>query len=197
MGKIVIFMGASASGKDAIKGRILKENRYDLKEIILHTTRPMRTGEVNGREYYFVSEEERLAYRESGKIIENRTYDTMHGKWSYFTVDEKIDLENNNYLTSNTLEGYDCFLRYYGAQNLLPLYFYVEDGLRLERALKREQKQQNPKYAELCRRFLADTKDFSLEHIRERKIEEENWVNNSGSLEDSFKQIDKILSLKL
>ena len=41
----------------------------------------------------------------------------------------------------------------------------MEDGLRLSRALDRERRQQNPKYAELCRRYLADEKDFSEKNL--------------------------------
>ena len=41
----------------------------------------------------------------------------------------------------------------------------IEDGIRLERALDRERRQASPNYDELCRRFLADNKDFSLENL--------------------------------
>ena len=42
----------------------------------------------------------------------------------------------------------------------------MEDGLRLERALERERKQQPPKYEEMCRRFLADQADYSEEKLK-------------------------------
>ena len=48
---------------------------------------------------------------------------------------------------------------------MIGIYIEVEDGVRLERALKREQQQASPKYAEMCRRFLADEKDFSKERL--------------------------------
>ena len=48
---------------------------------------------------------------------------------------------------------------------MIPLYIEVDDGLRLERALNRERKQAAPKYEEMCRRFLADAKDFSEENL--------------------------------
>ena len=49
---------------------------------------------------------------------------------------------------------------YFGKENVIPIYIQVDDGVRLERALERERTQKEPKYAELCRRFLADEKDF-------------------------------------
>ncbi len=46
---------------------------------------------------------------------------------------------------------------------MVPLYIEVEPGLRLFRALARERSQADPKYTEMCRRFLADEEDFSPE----------------------------------
>ena len=59
---------------------------------------------------------------------------------------------------------------YYGADRVCPIYIQVEDGERLQRALLREKQQENPKYAEMCRRFLADQEDFSEEKICESGI---------------------------
>ncbi len=58
MGKIILFMGPSSSGKNIIKRRLIKENKFALKEMIMSTTRPMRKDEVEGRDYYFKTEEE-------------------------------------------------------------------------------------------------------------------------------------------
>lgn len=54
---------------------------------------------------------------------------------------------------------------YYGEETVCPIYIQVEDGERLQRALIREKQQENPRYAEMCRRFLADQEDFSEENI--------------------------------
>ena len=49
----------------------------------------------------------------------------------------------------------------------------MDDGIRLERALKREQRQNQPNYNELCRRFLADDLDFSKENLKIAGIKKE------------------------
>ena len=54
---------------------------------------------------------------------------------------------------------------YYGAESLAPIYIEVEAGERLSRALGRERMQKSPKYGEMCRRFLADEKDFAEENL--------------------------------
>lgn len=172
MSKIFIIMGKSATGKDTIFKRLLENTELNLKSVIGYTTRPIRSGETDGVEYYFVSENKLQNLKENNKIIELRTYPTIHGLWSYFTVnDGQIDLSASNYLFIGTLESYEQIKNYYGADIVIPIYIEVEDGLRLKRALHRERKQDNPKYKEMCRRFLADEEDFSEENLAKLNIQ--------------------------
>ena len=76
MGKIYYMMGKSSSGKDTIYKDIRKD-LPELKTLTLYTTRPMREGEKDGVEYYFVTDEILEKYREEGKIIELRTYQNV------------------------------------------------------------------------------------------------------------------------
>ena len=171
MGKIVYIMGKSSSGKDTIFQK-LKEALPEFKTIVLYTTRPIRAGEQDGVEYHFVNEETLKAFEEKGQIIELRAYNTVHGVWKYFTADDgQINLEKENYLVIGTLESYEQMKKYFGEDALLPIYVQVEDGIRLGRALERERRQQVPKYEELCRRFLADSQDFSEGNIARAGIE--------------------------
>lgn len=170
MGKIFYIMGKSSSGKDTIYKRIQEELPI-LKTLVLYTTRPIRKGEQSGVEYHFVNDETCELLVKEGKIIELRAYDTVHGVWKYFTVDDgQINLEENSYLVIGTLESYRQMKSYYQSELIVPIYIEVKDGERLQRALNREKKQQIPKYAELCRRFLADTADFSEENLNQMDI---------------------------
>ena len=172
MGKIFYIMGKSASGKDKIYSILMEKKELKLHKLVLYTTRPIRAGEENGKQYFFTDDKKLEQFRKSGKLIESRSYDTIHGVWTYFTADDgQVDLENWDYLGIGTLESYCRMKEYYGKDRVLPIYIQVEDGERLQRALIREKKQDNPKYAEMCRRFLADQEDFSEEHIREAGIE--------------------------
>lgn len=166
MGYIFYIMGKSSSGKDTIYKRIIDMDELNLKTIIGYTTRPMRQGENEGTEYHFVDTDTYDSMKREGKIIENRDYNTVYGIWSYFTADDgQINLHENNYLLIGTLESYEKIRNYYGKEKLVPIYIEVEDGERLKRAIKREESQENPKYEEMCRRFLADSKDFSEENL--------------------------------
>ena len=166
MGKIYYMMGKSSSGKDTLFKEVKKALPW-LQTITLYTTRPIREGERDGIEYFFVSEDTLNAYEKQGKVIEQRAYDTVHGIWKYATVDDgQINLGTSDYLVIGTLQSYEQMQKFYGPDKLVPIYIEVEDGERLARALAREREQEAPKYAELCRRFLADTEDFSEEHLR-------------------------------
>ena len=166
MGKIFCLMGKSASGKDTIYSRLLQHEELNLKHVVPYTTRPIRSGETDGETYFFCTEEEALRMEQEGKIIELRAYHTVHGIWKYFTADDgQIRLDLADYLLIGTLETYEKIRAYYGHENVCPVYVWVDDGVRLERALVRERSQREPKYAEMCRRFLADEEDFSEENL--------------------------------
>ena len=52
MGRLFVFMGKSASGKDTLYGELLA--RYpEIHAVIPYTTRPIRDGETEGVEYYY------------------------------------------------------------------------------------------------------------------------------------------------
>ena len=162
MGKIFYIMGKSASGKDSIYKDLLAKADLPLERMVLYTTRPIRKGETSGNEYHFVDETTLQQLQGAGKVIESRAYNTVHGVWTYFTIDDgELDLGKGNYLGIGTLESYQCLVDYYGSEHLCPIYVAVEDGERLMRSIKREGKQENPRYEEVCRRFLADSEDFS------------------------------------
>lgn len=167
MGRIFYLMGKSSTGKDSFYKQLTEDKTLGLKKIVLYTTRPIRAGETDGAEYFFVDEDKMSELMAAGRIIESRAYDTVHGIWHYFTVcDEQINLEQNNYIVIGTLESYVAMKSYFGRDVLVPVYIEVDDGVRLQRALDRERTQDSPKYRELCRRYLADSEDFSEENIR-------------------------------
>ena len=122
-------------------------------------------------EYYFTEEKEMQRLQNDNKIIECRSYNTIYGIWYYFMVkDNQIDLAQFNYLIIGTLESYIKIRDYFGQDKVVPIYIDLDDGERLMRALRRERKQYDPKYEEMCRRFLADAKDFSIHNLEQAGI---------------------------
>lgn len=166
MGKIFYIFGKSSTGKDTIYKNLMENQELMLRPIVPYTTRPIRAKETPGVEYHFTDEEELARMEAAGKVIELRAYETVHGIWKYFTADgEHVDLEHYSYAMIGVLDSFLAIREYYGWDKVIPIYIEVEDGERLQRALDRERAQEEPKYAELCRRFLTDSADFAEERI--------------------------------
>lgn len=182
MGKIFCIVGKSSSGKDTIYKRLLKINSLNIKKIIPYTTRPIRQGEKEGVEYHFVDINRLEQLKKEDKIVECREYDTVYGKWYYFTAkDDQIELEQNDYLIIGTLESYMKTREYFGKDKVIPIFVDIDDGERLSRALRREMRQKEPKYDEMCRRYLADSMDFSEENLKNAGITR-TFINDNVKL---------------
>lgn len=167
---LFIIVGKSSTGKDTIFNRLLLSSDLKLKKLVTYTTRPMRSGETEGMEYHFVDNAALKNIEQEGRLIEKRSYDTIHGIWSYFTVDGNDDIRKGNYLTIGTLQSLEKISAYYGDKYVIPIYITVDDGIRLQRALERERLQSNPDYAEMCRRYLADMEDFKNDNLEKLNI---------------------------
>ena len=126
MGKIFYIMGKSAAGKDKIYSRLIGNQELSLKKLILYTTRPIRDGEKNGREYFFTDDRKLAELESQGLVIEKREYHTVHGLWTYFTADDgQADLEKSDYLGIGTLESFVKMREYYGEEAVIPVYIQV------------------------------------------------------------------------
>ena len=170
MGRIICLMGKSSTGKDTIYKSLLEDDSLGLRRIVPYTTRPIRDGEQNGVEYFFTDEAGFQRLKEQGKVVEDRAYQTYHGLWRYFTVDDGQIKPGQDYILIGTLEAYVCLQDYFGKDRLVPVMIELDDGIRLQRALDREMAQDTPKYEEMCRRFLADAEDFSSERMKSAGI---------------------------
>ena len=80
-------------------------------------------------------------------------------------ADDQLDLDTADYCMIGTLEAYVSLRDYFGPGQVIPVLMELDDGERLYRALARERAQEQPKYEEMCRRFLADSQDFAEERI--------------------------------
>lgn len=147
MGRIYYLLGKSATGKDTLYKEILKR-RPKLRTVTMYTTRPIREGETDGVEYFFTDREELERQLASGKVIESRTYQTIAGPWTYYTVDDgQFDVaDDESCLMIGTLESYEKMCAYFEAGKMVPVYIEVPDGIR---ASKGRQTRGKPEKAEL------------------------------------------------
>ncbi|XP_058981202.1 MAGUK p55 subfamily member 7-like isoform X1 [Musca domestica] len=70
----VVLIGAPGVGRNELRRRLIARDPEKYRSPVPYTTRPMRTGEVAGREYIFVSREKMEADIEAGKFIEHGEY---------------------------------------------------------------------------------------------------------------------------
>lgn len=148
--KVIAICGKAGSGKDAILHQL---DNYDVKEIVSCTTRPMRQGEQEGIDYYYLSNEDFAQKVISGEMLEA----TVFNDWCYGTMKSALDIDRWNIGVFNP-DGIeiltDCpFVELY------VFYIYAPDKLRLMRQLTRED---DPNVDEIVRRYEADKKDFQF-----------------------------------
>jgi len=147
MANLFYIMGKSSTGKDTIYKRIKQE--IDIKEYVLYTTRPMRDGEKEGVDYYYVSNEQMQNLKMQGKVIESRTYQTVKGPWTYATISDSQFEIDKDMLMLGTLESYiKVKENFEGNENidLIPIYIEVPDNIRLKRAIEESQGIENYDY---------------------------------------------------
>lgn len=170
---VITLYGKSGSGKNYFKNLLLSEENFsyyseedklsktiDLKDkfhnVIGCTTRPQRAGEKNGETYFFLNNDDFVNKIASGEMVEA----TVFNQWGYGTLLDSFDRNKLNIGIFN-IEAIECLMQD-NRFNVYPVLVEAADRVLLERALNREN---NPKCEEICRRFLADKKDFARAEI--------------------------------
>ncbi|XP_016947416.1 MAGUK p55 subfamily member 7 isoform X3 [Drosophila biarmipes] len=70
----IVLIGAPGVGRNELRRRLIARDPEKFRSPVPYTTRPMRTGEVAGREYIFVPREKMDADIEAGKFVEHGEY---------------------------------------------------------------------------------------------------------------------------
>lgn len=171
--KILALFGKSASGKDSIQKWIVSNYPRLTNKIVSCTTRPPRSGEQDGVDYFFLSDEEFAKKVLDGSMLEA----TSFREWFYGTALDQLDPDKINVGVFN-LTGVECILDD-PRLDVVPVWIYASDKTRLRRSLDRED---NPDCKEICRRFLADEKDFE----EADDFDYFGWVNEDIGMHKSW-----------
>ncbi|KAF7260866.1 hypothetical protein EG68_02528 [Paragonimus skrjabini miyazakii] len=71
---VVVFSGPSGAGKSTLLKMLMKNYKNKFAFSVSHTTRKIRTGELDGRDYHFVSKETMLKDIAAGKFLEHAEF---------------------------------------------------------------------------------------------------------------------------
>lgn len=173
--KVLALCGKSGAGKDYIQDWIVK-NIPNVHKVVPFTTRPKREGEVEGEAYHFINDGDL-------KDVSPLTFATYRG-WSYGTRPEDYDEDKINVGVFNLI-GIEM-LQSRKEYEVLPVYIYAHDKVRLERCLNREE---NPNCYEICRRFITDERDF-------QRLNEWNYVIFENCIDRDIINIHNIPRVK-
>ena len=147
---MIILIGASASGKTEV-AKIL-QSHYNLQKVITHTSRPMRVGEVDGVDYFFVSEEEFEELTATNFFVETTFYNgNYYGTSKSQVADNKVLI-----LDPNGLESF----RKEKNKHIVSFLFQVDQITRYNRMLARGD---DMKIAQ--KRIINDQNKFSLNNV--------------------------------
>lgn len=188
--KLFCLLGYSSVGKDTILKQVLKDID-DVKPIISTTTRPMRKGETEGVEYYFIDDTE--FFRRGTDFVEQRIYHTKvkengvekEATWRYGI--ERAELEKDDYLIVIVDSvGYKELKNYVGNGRIVPIFISAPQEELRARALARGDLE-----AEVDRRLKDDYERFM--DFRVRTVYHE-VKNTNGRLEEAIKEVENIIT---
>lgn len=87
--RVVVISGPSGAGKTTLVERVIRESPVTLIKSISATTRPARTGEVDGEAYYFLSPQEFAERKSRGEFLE--TAEVFGAGYWYGTLRSEVD----------------------------------------------------------------------------------------------------------
>lgn len=146
MKKKLILLGKSASGKDTLC-KLLKER--GLKMGVSHTTRPMRSHEIDGIDYHFISLDEFEKLESENFFIESEKF----REWKYGRSQTEIEKADMLILT---VSGVSTLIKKFGRENFYIVETKCSTPTRVRRSLERGDERN-----EIHRRLAADQIDFS------------------------------------
>lgn len=184
MKKIIVLLGASATGKDTVAKHI--SEKYSIPIAISYTTRPMRSNETQGVEYYFISDDEMHEKFKNGEVIEHTSYYIQSEDVSYTYANVVEEFEKGDYvLTILNPHGLYQFNKSQYKDNLVSIMLNCDDRVRLVRSLNRDE---NVNVNEVLDRFRRDELDFI-----ERRPKTDYEIDTNKPLEEVFNNIDKVI----
>ena len=186
MSKLVVISGPSGAGKGCIVKELLniyKENNDKVHLSVSVTTRSPREGEVDGVNYYFITETEFLDKIKNKELLEYNKYGT--GKYYGTLKNHVLKYLNSGYdvILEIDINGYKQVIKNYkeaiGIFVMTPSLKILEERLRNRKTETEEQIQKRLKTAK--------------EEIKNNKIYPHIIINKDGKVLEAAREVYQII----
>lgn len=182
VGSLTVLLGMSASGKDTILKELVQRG---YSPAISHTTRPKRDSEIEGVDYYFVSEEE---FNSIDDFLSVRVFNTFDqngnpATWKYGLSKRTLN-KNQDFVTIVDYKG----LIQLKSKNipLCSIFIKADSETRFQRAMERG----NLSLVEWQRREFFDSVNFGDLLLVNAIV-----PNDTNSVVNAVDQVEKIIKL--
>ena len=132
---MIVLAGASASGKTEVAKELAK--KYGVTKVITTTTRKMRVGEINGRDYFFVSKERFQKMIKEDKFVEYTIYNENY----YGSTKDQIAPSKCVVIDPAGLRAYIAL----NDPNIVTFFLDTQEKVRFERMIQRGDKEEDAK----------------------------------------------------
>ena len=158
---LIVLCGKTCSGKTTLRDCLAKE--YGCMPVVTVTTRPMRSGEADGRDYFFRTDEEFAEMEQNGEFLETADYHTIQpdgsrALWRYGSLRASYAnaiASRDNYVVILTQDGVKALDRA-GLDGYLLAFIDITDT-----EMSRRQAIRHDEPKEASRRRKADALAFS------------------------------------
>ncbi|KAL0708523.1 hypothetical protein Bca4012_074949 [Brassica carinata] len=183
---IIVISGPSGVGKDAVITK-LRESRQRLHFVVTATTRPMRHGEVDGKDYFFVTRDNFLSMVENDELLE---YALVYGE--YKGIPKKQIRESmskgEDIVLRVDIQGAQTLRRILGSSAVFVFLVAESEVAMVERLVDRKTESQE----ELLVRVAT-----AREEVRHLKSFDYVVVNAKGRLDDAVSRVEAIIDAEI
>ncbi len=177
---MVILSSPSGAGKTTITKKI-QQKYQSFKISVSHTTRKPRPNEIDGVDYYFISQEKFKKFIDQGKFYEYaKIFDNFYG-----TLKESVDkmIKKNDIIFDIDWQGTKQLSKFKNL-NLIKIFLVPPNKEELKKRLVKRNQDSNQ---EVERRFEAYDQD--IKHWKDY-----DYVIINENLENCYRQIENIIS---
>ena len=134
-GLLIIMSGPSGVGKGAIRKKVMEDESLKLWFSVSMTTRSIRPGEENGREYFFVSKEEFKKTLHEGGLLESNQYVNNYYGTPKAKVEEMRE-KGYNVMLEIDVNGAEQVMKAIGKENVVSIFILPPSMEELETRIR-------------------------------------------------------------